>query len=221
MQLQPFNALTRTLIDEINTHGTLVTFGKGERCMGGDDTLKHFYLILKGRMKVYDLNLQSGREQTWMLLTQGDMFDVVPLLDGARHDVMTEALDDLSAIELPMEKAREWLQGNAAFNQLLLPYIGAQIRSLESLSSSLALYDTSERLMRLIIDSLDPQTEQPELLNNLSNSEIATMIGSVRQVVERHLKQLRDEGILSGGRRQLHVDNLTRLKNKLGKLLPL
>lgn len=220
MQLRPFNELSRTLIDEINAHGKLITFGKGETCMTNDDTLNHFYLILKGRMKVFDINLQNGREQTWFILTRGDMFDVVTLLDARPHEVMTEALDDLSVIELPMDKAREWLRTNPAFNQLLLPYIAEQIRSLESLSSNLSLYDTSERLMRLIIDNLDPKTDQPTLLHNLSNSEIAHMIGSVRQVVERNLKQLRKEGIVSGGRKELHVSNLTRLKNKLGKILP-
>jgi CRP/FNR family cyclic AMP-dependent transcriptional regulator len=220
MQLQPFNDVSRTLIDEINTYGRLRTFKKGESCMQGDDTLKHFYLILKGRMKVFDINFETGREQTWYLLTRGDMFDVVTLLDAKEHDVMTEALDDLSVIELPMNKAREWLQTNPAFNQLLLPYLAAQIRSLESLSASLSLYDTSERLMRLIIDNLDPKTQQPTLLNNLSNSEIAKMIGSVRQVVERNLKQLKNDDIIESGRKQLRVKNLDRLRHRLTKLLP-
>ncbi len=220
MQLQPFNELSRTLIDEINAHGRLRTFAKGETCMQGDDTLKHFYVILKGRMKVFDINFETGREQTWYLLTRGDMFDVVTLLDAREHDVMTEALDDLSVIELPMNKAREWLQTNPAFNQLLLPYLAAQIRSLESLSAGLSLYDTSERLMRLIIDNIDPHTQQPTLLNNLSNSEIAKMIGSVRQVVERNLKQLKKDEIIESGRKQLRVKNLDRLKSRLAKLLP-
>ncbi len=221
MQIQPFNDVSRTLIDEINANGKLRTFRKGESCMQGDDTLKHFYLILKGRMKVFDINFETGREQTFFLLTRGDMFDVVTLLDGREHDVMTEAVDDLSVIELPMEKAREWLRSNPAFNQLLLPYLAGQIRSLETLSSSLSLYDTSERLMRLIIDNLDPQTQQPTLLNNLSNSEIAKMIGSVRQVVERNLKQLQKEGIVTTGRKKLQVNNLNLLKEKIGHILPL
>lgn len=74
--------------------------------------------------------------------------------------------------------------------------------------------------MRLIIDNLDPKTQQPTLLNNLSNSEIAKMIGSVRQVVERNLKQLKKDEIIESGRKQLRVKNLDRLRNRLTKLLP-
>lgn len=219
MTLQPFNELSRTLIDEINAHGTLVTYRKGETCMQGDDTLEYFYLILKGRMKVFDIHLQNGREQTWLLLSKGDMFDVVTLLDGREHEVMTKALDDLSVIRLPIARAREWLQSHSAFNQLLLPYIASQMRSLESLSCNLSLYDTSQRLMRLIIDNLDPETGQPTLLGDLSHREMAAMIGSVRQVVERHLKQLREAGIITTGRKGLRVKNLARLKRQLGKFL--
>ncbi|RLA72845.1 MAG: hypothetical protein DRG24_01815 [Epsilonproteobacteria bacterium] len=112
MNIEPFNELSRTLIDEINTYGRLVTFEKSHPCMQGDDLLEYFYIIVSGRMKVYDINLDNAREQTLFLLTRGDMFDMVTLLDGRSHDVMTEAIDKVSAIELPMEKARLWLETN-------------------------------------------------------------------------------------------------------------
>ncbi len=221
MNLEPFNELSRSLIDEINAYGRAVTFRRGEVCMQGDDLLEHFYILLDGRMKVFDMNLNTGREQTLFLLGRGDMFDTVTLLDGQPHDVMTEAVDTVRAVELPMDKARLWLQTNPAFNQLLLPYIAGQMRKLENLSSSLSLYDTSERLMRLIIDNLDPETQQPALLNNLSNTEIAKMIGTVRQVVERNLKALQKEELIETGRKQLQVRNLNRLRDKISRILPL
>jgi CRP/FNR family transcriptional regulator, cyclic AMP receptor protein len=117
-----------------------------------------------------------------------------------------------------MEKARQWLQSNPAFNHLLLPYIARQVRSLENLTASLSLYDTSERLMRLILDNINPQTEQPTLLNDLSNTEIANMIGTVRQVVERNLQTLQQDGIVETGRKKLHIKNLLQLDNRLSRL---
>jgi len=221
MKIEPFNELSRTLIDEINAYGRLVTYERSQTCMQGDDLLEHFYIILSGRMKVYDINLESSREQTLFLLTRGDMFDTITLLDGRPHDVMTEAIDNVSAIELPMEKARMWLHTNPAFNQMLLPYIAGQMRSLERLSSSLSLYDTSERLMHLIIDNLDPATQQPTLLNNLSATEIAKMIGSVRQVVERNLKSFQKEGLLERSRKRLQIKDLNLLKEKIQHILPI
>ncbi len=215
MHLEPFDELSHSLIEEINTYGEHVTFDKGVTCMQGDDLLENFYIILNGRMKVFDINFDTNREQTIFMLTRGDVFDVVTLLDGQAHDVMTEAIDELSVIRLPMQKARHWLKSNPAFNQLLLPYIARQMRSLESLSVSLSLYDTSERLMRLIIDNLDPKTDKPDLLNNLSHNEIAKMIGSVRQVIERNLKKLQREGLLDVGRKTLLVKNLNQLKEKI------
>ncbi|OQX57187.1 MAG: cyclic nucleotide-binding protein, partial [Helicobacteraceae bacterium 4484_230] len=85
MKIEPFNELSRTLIDEINAYGRLVTYERHQTCMQGDDLLEHFYIILSGRMKVYDINLESSREQTLFLLTRGDMFDTITLLDGRPH----------------------------------------------------------------------------------------------------------------------------------------
>lgn len=215
MHIEPFDELTRSLLDEINRHGTLVTFEKGAPCMQGDDLGEHFYIILNGRMKVFEMNLESGREQTLFILKRGDMFDTVSLLDGRPHDVMTEALDPLKAIALPMKEVRGWVRNNLAFNRLLLPYVAKQMRSLETLSVNLSLYDTSERLIRLIIDNLDPETRSPELINGLSHGEIASMIGSVRQVLERHLQTLQKEGLIEVGRKTLLVKNLQRLKERI------
>ncbi len=215
MKFEPFNQLSRTLIDEINVHGRLIIYDKNATCMQGDDLLEHFYIILNGRMKVFDMNLETGREQTLFLLSRGDMYDTVTLLDGQPHNLMTEAIDTLSVIELPMEKARQWLQSNAAFNQLLLPYLARQVRSLENLATNLSLYDTSERLMKLILDNVNPESGQPTLLNDLSNTEIANMIGSVRQVVDRNLNALQANGVIETGRKKIHVKNLLQLKNAL------
>lgn len=218
MKFEPFNQLSRTLIDDINRDGKLITYAKKESCMLGDDLLNYFYIIIKGRMKVFDMNIDSGREQTLFLLTRGDMFDPVTLLDGQPHHVMTEALETLSVIQIPMEKARHWLQSNPAFNQLLLPYLGQQMRTLEKLAVSLSLYDTSERLMKLILDNVNPKTAEPTLLNDLSNTEIANMIGTVRQVVERNLHTLEENGLIETGRKKLHIKNLRQLEQKLTRL---
>ena len=69
--------------------------------------------------------------------------------------------------------------------------------------------------MRLIIENLDPKTNEPDLLNNLSHNEIAKMIGSVRQVVERNLKKLQHEGLLDVGHKTLLIKNLNQLKEKI------
>ena len=51
--------------------------------------------------------------------------------------------------------------------------------------------------------------------NDLSNQELASMIGSVRVVVNRHLTKLKKEGVLETSRKHMHVKNLHSLAKRI------
>ena len=216
-ELEPFEGLNKQLIDEINRIGIIRDYPKGSSAMDADDTLRSFYIIIEGRIKVYQYNPNNNREQTIYLLGPHDMFDVLTVLDGLRHDVMTEAVDEVKALELPIEKVREWLNTNPAFNRAFFPYMAKQMRQVEELATDLSLYDTSTRLMKLILKNLDLKNpvKQLGLLQNLPHEEIASMIGTVRHVVNRHLQQLKREGILNIERKKLAVNDVKRLLEKI------
>ncbi len=216
-KLEPFEGLGEKLIEEINRVGKIREYDKGSPAMDADDTLKHFYIILEGRIKVYRYNPQNNREQTLYLLGPRDMFDVLTVLDGQRHEVMTEALDDAKVLELPIEKVREWIDENPAFNRAFFPYMARQMRQVEELASDLSLYDTSTRLMKLLLKNLDLSSPVKHLglLHNLPHEEIASMIGTVRHVVNRHLQQLKKEGILNIERKKLAVNNVKKMLERV------
>jgi len=89
------------------------------------------------------------------------------------------------------------------FNRNFLPYLGEQMRKLEDLSTDLALYDTMTRLARLILRHIVPHHSQSaddkrslKLIHDLHDESLARLVGSVRQVVNRHLQHWRKQGIL-------------------------
>ncbi len=216
-KLEPFDGIDEGLIEEINSLGRIVEYGKGAPAMDPDDTMKHFYILLEGRIKVYRYNPDNNREQTLYLLGPRDMFDVLTVLDGHRHEVMTEAIDDTKALQLPIEKVREWIDRYPAFNRAFFPYMARQMRQVEELASDLSLYDTSTRLMKLLLKNIDlgSPSKHLGLLHNLPHEEIASMIGTVRHVVNRHLQQLKKEGILNIERKKLAVNNVKKLLEKV------
>jgi len=185
--------------------------------MSSDDTMHYFYVVLTGRIKVYQYNPQNNREQTLYLLGHADMFDVLTVLDGKYHEVMTTALDDSEVLELPIEKVKEWIDTNPAFNRVFFPYMAKQMRQIESLATDLSLYDTSTRLMKLILKNLDVSKPLSHLglIHKLPHEELASMIGSVRHVVNRHLQQLKKEGIVDIEHKRLAVNDVDKLLKKV------
>ena len=175
---------------------------------------------MSGKVKIFQMNLNNGKEQTLYLLGRGDMYDTVTLLDGQPHEVMSEVLEAGEALRVPIGKAREWMYDYPIFGEIVLKYVAGQIRHVEELASDLTLLDTKERLIKLIIENVEKSRQTGHnMLENLSHAEIAKLIGTVRHVVDRHIKQLKAEGILETGRRKLALKNLEKLQEKLDHIV--
>ncbi len=211
-EIELFDDLNDTLKQEINRYAKLVTFKKGDIVFDSYDATRHFYIFLSGRVKVYQINLENSKEQTLHILEFGDMFDVITLLDGKIHEVVTDILEEGDALRLPVEKVREWIDTNPAFNRIFFPYIAKQMRKIEELSAELSLYDTSQRLIHLILKNLTPAKRGTKtLLQNLSRSEIASLIGTVRHVVDRHIKELKHSGAIDVKRKNIVIKDIKKL----------
>lgn len=215
-EIQLFENLDETFKIEISNYSKLLIFEKGEILFCGDELMHHFYIILSGRVKTFQLNLQNAKEQTIFILRSGDMFDAIVLLDHKPHDVMYEALDKTEVLELPIEKVREWIVTNQRFNQNFFPHLASQMRQVEELATDLTLHNTSYRLVKLLLQNIDPHNkEKYNLIHGLSHSEIAKLIGTVRHVVEKHLNELKSDGIVEINHHHLDVKNTKELIKKL------
>jgi len=188
---------------------------------------ERFYLLIEGRLEVMRINQQTGRSITLFLLSPGDGIDMVTLLNGRPHEVMSVALDDVALISVPIQDARNWIERHPEFNRNLLPYLGEQIRQMEDLATDLALHDTMTRLARLILRHVAPGHPQSahgrhhlKLIHDLHDESLARMVGSVRQVVNRHLQHWRREGILHKHKFHTQVTELEALQDYASEAMP-
>jgi len=201
-------------------HGSIITFSKKDMVFDYDDALEYFYIFLSGKIKVYQINLNNSKEQTIYLMGRGDMYDVVTLLDGVVHEVVVEVLEGGTALKLPIGKAREWMYDYPAFGEVILKYIAKQLRKVEELATDLTLFDTQERLIKLLIQNIELHDDpsSTNALDGLSHTEIANLIGTVRHVVDRHMKQLKSDGILEDQRKKIAFKSREKLFEKMKNL---
>ena len=82
--------------------------------------------------------------------------------------------------------------------------------------ANLSLFDTEARLARLILRNLvpDKMVQEVSLINDLSQETLASMIGSVRVVVTRHLSRWKQKKVISGRRGSWSVLDLQALLEK-------
>ena len=195
------------------------TWAKGAQ-LPPERTQLLFTVVVSGRIELTRISPQTGRTITLFHLSAGDAFDVITLLDGKEHDINPVALEPLEIITAPMGVVRRWIGDNPSFNRAFLPYLGKKIRALEDLTADLALYETVARLGKLILHQATPDSplsdegrKPPALINTLSDEAMARMIGSVRVVVNRHIQEFTQMGLITTSTGKLMVNDLQKLRD--------
>jgi CRP/FNR family cyclic AMP-dependent transcriptional regulator len=210
-----FHGLEKAVFDDIVGALKPEHWSRHTLVMTPEDTLRRFYVLLKGRAKVINQNPESGREITLFLLGPGDAFNIVSLLDGHRHEVSVETLDEVDVLSAPVEQWRKWMDSYPGLHRAMHQYVVWRMRTLSELASDLALYDTMTRLVHLILRYFDnsggSSHPRANLIKDLPHDELAHMIGTVRVVVNRLLSELRHEGVVNTVGGELHICNLEKL----------
>ena len=214
--LGPFEGFKTVLQEEFYKYGTVIEFSKNSNPFDPDNMLNWFFIIISGKVKIFDINFETNREQTLYLLVRGDMYDVVTLLDNNLHNLASEVIEKGEAIRFPIDKVREWMKKYPTFEQLIYKYIAKQVRSVESLAIDLSLYSTKERLLKLLLRNKESiENRGIDLLSKLSHSEIASLIGTVRHIIDRHIKELKKEDVLDREQKRVTLKNAQKVLEML------
>ena len=194
---------------------SLKRWHKNSEFFYGDQTFYKFFIILSGRLKMYQIDVENGREFTVFLLSQNDVFDVVSLLDGLKHSMNFETIDDVEVLYAPIDVMRDWIENHPKINKTLLPYLGRCMRMLEINLTDNVLSDIPTRLAKLILSNVNESSHQLQLINDLSNDEIANIIGSTRAVVNRQIQIFKKAGMLDIHRKSISIKDLNLLLDEV------
>ncbi len=185
-----------------------VLFWEGALCKG-------FYIIAAGQVRLYETAV-SGDEQTLFILRSRDFFDVLTLIDDQPHPVTAVTLTDARLYAISKEDMHLLLHRMPAIANTLLPHLSRMSRQLVRLISDLSFGTVATRLARFILLHIEDEgIRTPHGMRlewGLSHREIAQFIGTSREVITRAIHQLEKEGIIEGGRGQLLIKDLDKLK---------
>ncbi|MCM4152236.1 Crp/Fnr family transcriptional regulator [Arenibacter sp. N53] len=161
-----------------------------------DHTLHKFYILISGKIKEYNYENGINRELIHSILTKNDFFNVCTLMNGHASRLYYEVLSSAELICIPMDQMRLWIKENPKIIGPIMNYLVRKTEKLEDKVFDLCSMDTSTRLAKLLIEHLNKETNKIELINGLTNNILAGLIGTTRAVLNRHLQEFKEIGIL-------------------------
>lgn len=170
------------------------------------DPCQAVYVVVQGRVKAVKTSLQ-GREQVVQVLGPGEIFYLAPALDGGPLPVTTQAATRARLLGLGRETLLSFLEAHPSLAFQALVEMARRLRQMSALIEDLSLRTVAERLARLLCEQVNLGSNQ-----RMTQREMASRLGTVREVVARTLAQFDRQGWIRLGRGAIEILDLEALR---------
>lgn len=187
-------------VDDVVAEGS-VTHWQGE-------STAHFELVMRGMVRVF-VSAPDGRTMTIRYCRRGGLLGAMSLYrSGFVMPATTQAVVESRIVRLSPTVVRDMV-GHRPVAEALLLELGARAnRFLDEIAGS-AFSTVRQRVVRHLLDlvadgtRLDPGADAWVVA--ISQQELAEAAGTVREVVVRILRELRDEGLVETHRNEIRL----------------
>lgn len=188
-----FSGLDNGELEALARVGTHKSFGKSAHLIHQGADGQSLYFILRGKVKVA-LADQDGREITLSLLHPGDFVGEMALIDDEPRSASVVAVEATDCFVLSRREFRQCLASNSDLALNLIKNLCRRLRATDRQVGDLALRDVYERVMRTLQQLARRERDRHVIPERLSQQEIANMVGASREMVNRVLRELTQDG---------------------------
>ncbi len=180
------------------------------------DRADRLYYVIEGQVKVSKMT-EDGKELVLYLLQSGDLFGEIGGFGEVHHTLNAEVLQD-SKIGVIQQKDLEILiYQHGEFAVQFMKWMGLVNRTTQSKFRDLMLYGKTGALASTIIRLSNSygtlQEDGIRIGIQLTNTDLANLIGTTRESVNRLLSSYKDDGVISYDHGHLVIHKLHVLRS--------
>ena len=203
------------------TQARLVTVPAGSLTHREGETSEHLELVVDGLVRVF-VTAPDGRSLTVRYARRGALIGVVSLYaEGFRLPAGVQAVVDATLLRLSPDVVRRAAATDVRVAQALMHELADRALSFLHEIPDGVFTTVRQRVARHLLDLASHEVRASRgtsrtLMVHVSQREIAEAVGTVREVVVRVLRDLREKGIISTHRDHIDILDPIRLSRERG-----
>lgn len=158
-----------------------------------------FYLIMSGSVAIFRI-APDGRETILSILKERDFFGEMSVFDTAVRAASVRTLTDVEVGAIERADFLALIDRSPRIGRLLVIALSDRLRAANAMISSSASQDIRSRLAALLLNLMTGFGESvptgTRISLRLTNQEMANMIGTTRETVNRTLNRFWDERLI-------------------------
>lgn len=207
-----FESLGNDITERISRDVLEISYARGQVLFLEGEPCRGLYVVKSGRVRIFKTS-PEGREQVLLIARAGDSFNDVPVFDGGPNAASAAALDASVVYLIPKETLIS-LVAECPAAVAIIKMFAARLRHLTVVVEDLSFRSVISRLAKLLLDMAMVE-DGPAPVRHLTQDEMAAMVGTVRDVIGRALRQMERAGAIKIERNRILVIEPDKLKEML------
>ncbi len=158
-----------------------------------------FHIVLAGSVAVVRV-ASDGRETILSILKEGDFFGEMSIFDSSLRSASIKALTDVEVSTIARTDFLDLIDSNPRIGRLLVIELSERLRAANALIAATTSQDIRARLASLLLNLAsnfgEPAENGTRISLRLTNQEMANMIGTTRESVNRTLNRMWDDRLI-------------------------
>jgi CRP/FNR family transcriptional regulator, cyclic AMP receptor protein len=217
-----FAALDEAELDSLTARSGSRLYAAGELLFSEGEPCQGLYIVMAGRVRVFKTSA-SGREQVLTVEGPGGSIAELPVFDGGPYPASASAVEKSEFLFVSRNDLRAICLQHPEVSLKLLQVVGARLRRRVGIIEELSFTTVRHRLISWLLRQAKSEGRQTErgivLTLTASHQELASHIGTVRELVSRNLARLQAQSFIEMNGREITIVDLAGLEADLASVV--
>jgi CRP/FNR family transcriptional regulator len=212
-----FNGLTETEIQFLAERAVPRDYQKGEILFTEGDPCTGLFVIESGQVRIFKSS-PNGREQVLTVEGPGNSVAELPLFDGGTYPASSAAVGEARIYFISRQDFHSLCLVHPQVPLKVLKVVGGRLRKLVGIIEELSFTTVRSRLISVLVRLAKTGKKTAagiEVQLPASNQELASEIGTVRELVSRNLSRLQAQELIVMDAKTVIIPDLGRLQAEL------
>ncbi len=179
-------------------------FLRGENIFSEGGESIGFYIIKKGRVKVYKLSAE-GKEQILHIAGSRELLGAVSAFSGGPYPAHADALEKTKALFFPRKEFLALIRKEPSVVMNMMANLSMRLQHFTRMIEDLSLKEVPGRLAAYLL-YLCKGTGCSDLVEmDISKGELASLLGTIPETLSRILRRMSEKGILKVSGRKIRL----------------
>ncbi|MFQ5921399.1 MAG: Crp/Fnr family transcriptional regulator [Anaerolineales bacterium] len=198
------------LVRKFQESAFLARVPTGKDVFAAGDSVEAIPLLISGVVRVYQLG-ETGREVTLYRFRPGEscILTATSILSDQSFPAIATVEEDAEAVMIPADSFRDWVRDFDVWRKFVFDLVSQRLASVMAIVDEVAFRRLDKRVATFLLDR--GQAQNPILV---THQEIASELGSSREVISRIIEDFATSGCVRAARGIIEILDFDLLQSR-------